>query len=108
MDTTIPEHLPALPHSPDGWSANILNAYQLLRNAFEHALLLLRQEDGDSIRLNLASEGLVNDMVPILEQMEGEGMPADFTHTCAHTLGPLVYELRMAAMAVEGVYACRV
>jgi len=68
--------------------------------------LLLCQEGGDSIRLNPALEGLVNDMVLILEQMEGEGMPANFMHTCAHTLGPLVYELRMAAMAVEGVYAC--
>jgi hypothetical protein len=104
MDTTVPEHLPALPHNLDGWSANILVAYQLLWNAFEHALLLLRQEDGDPIRLNLSSEGLINDMVPILEQMESEGIPTNFTHGCAHLLGQLVYELRMAAMAAEGVY----
>jgi hypothetical protein len=103
MNTVIPEYWPDLPHSQDGWSANVLHAYQLVKGAFERAVLLLRQEDGDPIRLNLTSEGLVNDMVPILEQMEGEGVPSEFTHACAHILGPVVFELRMASMAAEGV-----
>lgn len=103
MNTVIPDHWPDLPHSQDGWSANVLHAYKLLEGAFEHAVLLLRQEDGDPIRLNVTSESLVNDMVPILEKMEGEGIPSEFTHACAHILGPLVYELRMASTAAEGM-----
>jgi hypothetical protein len=104
MNGAIPEYWPVLPYSPNGWSANVLLADQLLRNAFEHTSHLLRQEDGDPIRLNLASDGLANDMVPILEQMEKEGIPHDFMHTCAHALGCLVFELRMASTAAEGMY----
>jgi hypothetical protein len=104
MDAGIPEHFPLLPNNPGGWSANVLDAYQCLSNTFNHALVLLRQEDGDPIRLKIASEGLANDMIPILERMEGEGIPSEFTHACAHALGPVAFELKLAAMAAEGMY----
>ncbi|KAJ7170389.1 hypothetical protein C8R43DRAFT_1152944 [Mycena crocata] len=99
----VPESLPPLPENPNGWPANIHAAYVLLEGAFAHATLLLHQEDGEPLRLNLASEKLVNEMVPILEQLELESVSQEFTHACAHAIGPLVCELKVAAMAAEGV-----
>lgn len=99
----IPDSLPPLPENVNGWSANVHTAYQMLGSTFAHGLRLLHQEDGEPLRLNIASEKLVNEMVPILEQLELEGVSQVFTHGCAHAMGPLACELKMAALAAEGV-----
>jgi hypothetical protein len=99
----VPDSLPPLPENVNGWPANVLAAYQILGSSYAHALALSHQEDGEPLRLNLASEKLVNEMVPILEQLELEGLGQAFTHGCAHAIGPLVCELKLAAMAAEGM-----
>jgi hypothetical protein len=100
----VPRHLPHFPESPSGgWPANVQIAHQLIETAFTHGLSLLHQEDGEPLRLTLASERLVNETVPILEQLECEGVPQEFTFACAHAIGPLVCELKMAALAAEGM-----
>ncbi|KAJ7764538.1 hypothetical protein DFH07DRAFT_1016246 [Mycena maculata] len=38
-----------------------------------------------------------------LENMEGEGAPRDWVEAVANILGPLVYELQVAALAAEGI-----
>lgn len=96
-------NFPALPHNPAGWSTNIHNAHTILDNAFSHGLDILRQDDSDPLRCRVVSENLVNQMVPILESLEGDGVPQDFVHTCIQVLGPLVYELEVAALSAEGV-----
>jgi hypothetical protein len=36
--------------------------------------------------------------------MEECGLSPDFTRRCAEVIGPLVFELEVAALAAEGVY----
>ncbi|KAF7336293.1 hypothetical protein MVEN_02177600 [Mycena venus] len=96
--------LPPLPENFNGgWSADVYLAYQLIETAFGHGLTLLHQEDGEPLRLNLASERLVNESVPLLEQLERQGIPTAFTFACAHAIGPLVCELKLAALAAQGI-----
>ncbi|KAJ7742001.1 hypothetical protein DFH07DRAFT_50882 [Mycena maculata] len=79
------------------------DAYQVLNNAYTRALETLRQEDSDVVRYKLISSNIVDNLVPILESMEGDDVLRDWVDTCAHTLGPLVYELQVAALAAEGM-----
>ncbi|KAK7012593.1 hypothetical protein R3P38DRAFT_2549489 [Favolaschia claudopus] len=100
----IPERLPQLPRNPQsGWNANVLLAYQSIAGSFNHASMLIHQEDGDQIQLNLASETLMKDTVPLLETLESEGVPTTFVHECARAIGPLVCELKLAALAAQGI-----
>jgi hypothetical protein len=106
MAAHIPTDFPLLPSDGTiigGWPANIHEAHNILWNNFHHGLTLLQQEDGDLICLNQASEHVVNDSVRILERME-ETVSAEYTHQCASAIGPVVFELEVAALAVEGVY----
>lgn len=98
-----PTVIPPLPHTAGGWSINVVNNHHILNNAFNRALGVLRQEDSDPLRLRVVSENLVNDMVPILEGMESDGISREYIEQCAHALGPLVYELHVAALSLDGV-----
>lgn len=102
-DEAAPSLFPALPHNNEGWTLNVVNAHRILCDAFTHARTILRQEDSDPLRFRIVSENLVNNMVPILEGMETDGVAREFIEECTHVLGPLVYELEVAALALEGV-----
>jgi hypothetical protein len=106
MAASIATEFPPLPRGTTAgrWPANIHEAHNILQTNFRHGLTLLRQEGGDPIRLNQASERLVNDSVRILERMEESEVPVEYTYQCANTIGPLVFELEVAALAAEGVY----
>jgi hypothetical protein len=107
MAANIPLEFPQLPDNGPiigGWPANIREAHNILRNNFHRGLGLVRQEGGDPIRLNHMSEQLMNDSVRILERMEESGISHEYTRQCANVIGPLVFELEVAALAAEGVY----
>jgi hypothetical protein len=107
MDGNFPIDFPPLPdHSSiaSGWPANVQEAHRILHDVFHRALTLLRQEGGDPLRLSHASEQLTNDSVRMLERMEESGVSPGFTQQCANAIGPLVFELEVAALAAEGVY----
>jgi hypothetical protein len=107
MAANISAEFPPLPDvSPilGGWPANIQEAHNVLQNTFHHGLTLVWQEGGNTIQLNHTSEQLMNDSVQILERMEESGVSPDFTRQCASIIGPLVFELEIAALAAEGVY----
>jgi hypothetical protein len=99
----FPDNLPPLPPTPNPWSANILAARQVLDNAFVRALAALREEDSEAVRYRVLSSNIVDNLVPVLEGMEDEGAPAGWVDSCAGILGPLVYELQVAALAAEGM-----
>lgn len=101
--TQHPSAIPPLPHTVGGWSINVVNAHHILDDAFKRALAVLRQEDSDPLRLRVVSENLVNDMVPILEGMESDGISREYIEQCIHALGPLVYELHVSALSLDGV-----
>jgi hypothetical protein len=99
----FPGNLPPLPPSPNPWTANVLAAHQVLNNAYTRALETLRQEDSDAVRYKLLSSNIVDNLVPILENMEGDGAPRHWVEAAANILGPLVYELQLSALAAEGM-----
>lgn len=99
----FPNDLPPLPPNPLPWTANVVTARQVLSSAFVRALAALREEDSDAVRYKLLSSNIVDNLIPVLENMEGDGAPRDWVEACAHILGPLVYELQVAALAAEGM-----
>jgi hypothetical protein len=84
-------------------SANTTTAFEVLGSAYTHALGVLHQEGGDPVRYKLVSSNNVDNMIPILECMDVDGVPRHWIETCAFTFGPLVYELQVSALAAEGM-----
>jgi hypothetical protein len=99
----FPNNLPPLPPNPYVWSASALQAHQVLDSAYTRALETLRREASEGVRYKLLSSNIVNNMVPILERTEEDGVPREWVNNCAENLGPLVYELEVAALAAEGL-----
>ena len=64
-------------------------------------LQTLCSEDSDPIRYKLVSSNIVDTMIPVLEGMEAE-VPHPWIDETAKVLGPLVYELQVAALAAGG------
>lgn len=82
----LPAVFPLLPHIPGGWSVNVINAHRILDDAFNRALIVLRQEDSDPLRLRMVSENLVNEMAPILEGMKAMGsLENTSSNVCMHS-----------------------
>ncbi|KZT21001.1 hypothetical protein NEOLEDRAFT_1182072 [Neolentinus lepideus HHB14362 ss-1] len=102
--SALAAELPPLPLALEGeeWSCNIQNGYNVLCELYEKSRRIVLQDDVDPVQLKLLSEKVFNDSLPILEGMEQDGVPTDWVHTCAHTFGPLIYELEMASLAAEG------
>lgn len=71
----LPPLPPTIPPFPTrganqaAWSANADMARNILKNVYDHALAVLRQE-ADPIRLKFHQEKIMNDALPILESME--------------------------------------
>jgi hypothetical protein len=89
----FPNNLLPLPPNPHAWSASALQAHQVLDSAYTRALETLRREASEGVRYKLLSSNIVDNMVPIPERMEEDGVPREWVNNCAETLGPLVYEL---------------
>lgn len=91
-----------LPYLPAGdWSANVHSAYDLIQNSYEHAIRILAEEQLDPIRLNVISDGLLNQK-PILEAMLEEGLPHAFIRECALRYIEALEELETSANAAQG------
>lgn len=91
-----------LPYLPAGdWSANVHSAYDLIQNSYEHAIRILAEEQLDPIRLNVISDGLLNQK-PILEAMLEDGLPHAFIRECALRYIEALEELETSANAAQG------
>jgi hypothetical protein len=101
MSRAIAQSFPPLPDNR--WSHNIEQAHLIIANAYDHAYAVLQQDDGDPVRLQTLSEQIVNDATPLLEAMYTDGVPWEWIEVATHTLGPLVFELNMAALAADGM-----
>ncbi|EPQ51350.1 hypothetical protein GLOTRDRAFT_133220 [Gloeophyllum trabeum ATCC 11539] len=110
MDTPRPAVFPPLPPSVDGtvWSANVLRAHQILHDAYARASDLLRQEDGDPLRLRIHSERILKRMIPILEALDQEVADEHWSSGCAHALAKITVDLERAAFAADGVEQAKV
>lgn len=97
---------PALPNPLDNelhWTANIVTAHGILSNTYEQATRLLRQEDGDALRLRIHSERIFRRMIPILQAMDPEVNDPEWVSDCAHALAGVMAQLETAAFAADGV-----
>jgi hypothetical protein len=102
METfNFPDNLPPLPPNLV-WGANVITGRQVLDDAYVRALEALHQEDSDTLRYKLISSNIIDNLLPVLEGLVTE-VPWDWIDECANLLGPLVYELQLAALAAEGV-----
>ena len=90
------------------WSANADTARNILKNAYDRALAVLRQE-ADPIRLKFHQETIMNNALPILESMEEsqevEQIPIAWMEEVAVMLGFMVLHLRAAIDGVNDRYA---
>ncbi|KAJ7479082.1 hypothetical protein FB451DRAFT_1172202 [Mycena latifolia] len=66
-----PANFPAPPDTPNvfNWHPNLLHAHDILATAYGWAATLLRQEEGDPMRLRIHSEQIAEQLLPILEAL---------------------------------------
>jgi hypothetical protein len=100
-----PAKFPPLPQTPDNfnWAPDVLQAHQIITVGYDRASALLRQEEGDPLRLRIHSEEILNKFVPILEALEPEVGDQPWLETCAHTLGALAVALQRGAAVADGM-----
>jgi len=107
LPSTIPP-FPTRGANQAPWSANADTARNILKNAYDRALAVLRQE-ADPIRLKFHQETIMNDALPILESMEesqeAEQIPIVWMEEVAVMLGFMVLHLRAAINGVNDRYA---
>ncbi|KAJ7790734.1 hypothetical protein B0H14DRAFT_2625727 [Mycena olivaceomarginata] len=65
--------------------------------------LLFAKEDSEAVQYRVLSSNIIDNLVPVLEGMEGEEVPTGWVDSCTGILGPLVYELQVMALATEGI-----
>ncbi|KAF7339237.1 Integrase catalytic domain-containing protein [Mycena venus] len=100
-----PAEFPPLPHTPEEftWPLDVLKAHDIISVGYERAAALLRQEEGDPLRLRIHAEDIIGKLVPILEALEPEVGDQEWLEACAHALGALTVTLHRAAAVADGV-----
>ena len=93
--------LPPLP-ARDYWSPNVCRAHEILQDAYQHAVGLLHQEDGDPLRIRIHTDQISHQMVPLLEALHREVGDINWMTTCAGKFGELLRLLENHVLAVSG------
>jgi hypothetical protein len=104
MPPPIPNVFPQLPSIETAWSYNVQSAHHILSNSYRTAIQVLRQEEGDVLRLRHHSRRIRDNLVPILESLETDGLAEEWVVNCACILGGLMVELEAAALGAEEQY----
>jgi hypothetical protein len=101
----VPAHFPDLPAPSEDeghWPTNVHKAYDIISDSFNRASQLLRQEDGDALRLRVHSEKIFRRTIPLLEALDPEVHNPHWTAECVHSLAGVVVALEKAAFAADG------
>jgi hypothetical protein len=102
---SIPAHFPDLlaPRDDEGpWGPNVHKAYTIISDMFSRATALLRQEDGDALRLRIHLERFLQWTIPLLEATEPEIQNPNWIAECAHGLAAVMVTLKTSAFAADG------
>jgi hypothetical protein len=101
----FPAQFPPLPRTPEefNWSHDVLQAHDIIATAYERASTLLRQEEGDPLRLRIHSEQVVDKLVPVLEALVPEVGDQTWLKACANALGELTVQLERSATIADGM-----
>jgi hypothetical protein len=102
-----PAEFPPLPRRPEDftWPLDVLKAHNIISVGYERAAAMLRQEEGDPLRLRIHAEDIIGKLVPILEALEPEVGDQEWVEACAHALGAITVTLHRAAAVADGVYS---
>jgi hypothetical protein len=92
---------PPLPPGPQH-SANAQTAHVRLQSKFDHAVRVLRQEDGDSLRLKVLEQDLISVGLPLLEAIAEEDRLEEWVRLAVECIAVVIVALREAAAASEG------
>ena len=97
-----PQDFPDLPVR-DSWRADILQAHEIIQQSCQHALEVLRQEDGgDPLRLRIHADHICYQMIPLFGVLQTEVEDMEWAEESAHRLGELFRTLSDAALAAAG------
>lgn len=94
----------SLPLHPEQrlWSANVQKAHQLISETYNHATLVLRQENHDPLRLHSLAKKIVDDSLPLLEALHLEIADVEWAEVAAEALARTLVDLeRAGAMAAN-------
>lgn len=101
-----PLSFPNLPLYPGQgqWSHDVQEAYKIIRETYDHASQILRREEYDNLRLHTLSESIVEDTIPLLEELDLEVADNTWAETAARALAATLVDLeRMAAASQKYV-----
>ena len=97
---------PSLPQRHDGlqWSDNVQRGHQRLLQSVEKAWTLLRQNDGDPMRLRAMISHLQTNCIPILTQLDQEVGRKRWRRKAVTEMGKVLSELDGAVDAWQDRY----
>lgn len=97
--------LPVCPPTLASWPAGVLEGYNHICDAYNHASTLLRQEESDPLRLRINSERLLSRSIPLLKAMDAQmrGCRA-WNLSSAGAMIALITELNSAAENADAVF----
>ncbi|KAF8546222.1 hypothetical protein OG21DRAFT_1491470 [Imleria badia] len=93
--------LPPLPAEVLG-GPDVHRAHELLQDAYQRAVALLRQEDIDPLRVRIHADQISQQMVPLLKALQNEVEDTDWITTCANTFGKLLRALENLVLSASG------
>jgi LmbE family N-acetylglucosaminyl deacetylase len=100
-----PANFPALPETPDdfNWHPDVLRTHDILATAYDRAVILLRREEADPMRLRIHSEQIGQKLLPILEALVPELGDEAWINSAATAFGQMLVELERSAAVADGM-----
>ena len=104
--SSLPSEFLLLPNHFDGgnWLESVVRAHSIISTAYHHASKAFHASKSDAHCLQLYSEKLINQMIPIFKAMEPEVLNHEWVKSAAESIANLYLELEGAALAVDNVY----
>ena len=90
---------------PEGgpWSADMREAYKILRDMHRHSSEVLRREDNEPVHLNILWNTIYEKAVPLLEALLDCGFSEPWVISTTYLFAKLALDLKTAESASEGV-----
>lgn len=66
MRDLLPSTFCELPQRTHPWPEDIINGHQAVSNEYTRAICVLREDDGDPVRLHIQSKNIVDRAIPLM------------------------------------------
>ena len=97
----LSQALPPLPPR-DFWNPDICCAHEVLQDAYQHAVRLLRQEDNDPLQIRIHADHICQQIMPLLEALHCEMGDINWMMMCASMFDKLLCSLEDVALSASG------